>query len=183
MDTGKNQCEIASELYEEAINSMLKHYADFQFFTERDIVWTIQTHLIKEISKRDLPLKIYDNYRVPSKKLIDLVIIDKETDILLVAAEFKYEPDHARVDITPGKLNPSKAFWDSEKNHGVVQDIERIKELVNQSYSKTGYITFIDEGGHHRYQGEPDSCIWCEEGKSPYSDKTLCALLFKFTNI
>lgn len=106
MESSAKLSEIATGLYEDAITWLLKQYSSFQFFTERDIVWTVQTHIINEIRNRNLPLKLFDNFRVPSKILIDLVILEERTDAILVAAEFKYEPDHSRVDITPGKLNP-----------------------------------------------------------------------------
>jgi hypothetical protein len=99
---------------------------------------------------------------------------------ILVVAELKYEPDHARTDISRGKLSPSKVFWDSDRNHGVVQDINRIVSLIRSGYSEVGYVTFIDEGGHHSWRDAPNGSIWDDTwGKSPYSEKTMAVLLFK----
>jgi hypothetical protein len=179
MDTIQKRIEAASQLYEGSIGWLQQRYSSYRFFTERDIVWTVQTYLSKEIESRNLSLKVFDNHKVTGNILVDLVIIDKQTDSILVGAEFKYEHDHKRIDITPGKLNPSKAFWDSKKNHGVVQDVDRIKKLVEQGDIQVGYITFVDEGGHHTCHGEPEDCIWVEWGVSPYSSDPLYALLYR----
>lgn len=170
--------ETAAELYEGTINWLQYTYSFYRFFTERDIVWTLQLHLVQEIERRHLHLKVFDNHKMPNQTLVDLAIIEEFTGSMLLVSELKYA-DHARTDISPGKLRPSKVFWDSERNHGVVQDVKRIKRLIELGLSEAGYVTFIDEGGHHGWHEEPSNCIWSDWGKSPYSDNTTTTLLLK----
>ena len=168
----------AFQLFEETIMWLTANYRHFRFFTERDIVWMLQLHLLEEIERQRLPLKVFDNHKMPNKTQVDLAILEQGTGSILVVAELKYEPDHNRADISPGKF--PKVFWDSEKNHGVVQDINRIVNLVKSGYSEVGYVTFIDEGGHHSGREAPNESIWDDSwGKSPYSEKTMAVLLFK----
>ena len=171
----------AAEMFENTISWLKEHYKDYRFLTERDIVWTLQLHLLGEMERQHLTLKVFDNHKMPNKTQVDLAILEQNAgSIPLVVAELKYEPDHTRVDISPGKLSPSKVFWDSERNHGVVQDINRIVNLINGGYSDVGYVVFIDEGGHNSWREEPKGSIWDDSwGKSPYSEKTMAVLLFK----
>lgn len=176
----KSAYEEAARLYEDAINWLQHNYSSYRFFAERDIVWTLQLHLLREIERQHLHLKVFDNHKMPNKTQVDLAILEQSAGSVLFVAELKYEPDHARVDIYPGKLRPSKVFWDSKRNHGVVQDINRIETLIDRGLSEVGYVTFIDEGGHHACHEEPKGSIWDYDwGKSPYSENTMAVLLFK----
>jgi hypothetical protein len=171
----------AFQLFEEAILWLKNNYGQYHFFTERDIVWMLQLHLIEEIQKQNLSLQVFDNHKVRSGIQVDLAIVSRSDGSVPLVAELKYEPDHRRVDISHGKLNPSKVFWDSEKNHGVVQDYKRIVGLVDSSLTYAGFVLFIDEGGHHAWRDAPTGCIWCHDwGKSPYSDNEIAALFFKY---
>jgi hypothetical protein len=42
--------ELASALFEEALDWLRKHYGHFEFWVERDLVWTVQTRLRAMIS-------------------------------------------------------------------------------------------------------------------------------------
>ncbi len=172
--------EIATELYEESIDWLSKHYSSFRFFKERDIAWTVQNHIFNVIQDRGLPLAVYDNHKITGKELTDLVIVEEKTGIILVAAEFKYEPDHKRKDITQGKLNPKVVPWGDKEKYSVIQDIYRIKKLVDQDYVITDYVIFIDEGGHHTSHEEPEDCIWVKWGMSPYSPELIYVLIMKY---
>ena len=143
------------QLFEEALNWLRSNYGQHNFFAERDIVWTLQTHLIKEIKKQDLSLKVYDNHKVFERKSADLVVAD-ESDSPEIIVEIKYEPDHKRADIWAGKLNPSKVFWNSSRDGGVVPDIVRVRKFVNQGIARVGYSIFIDEGSHFSKRAAPD---------------------------
>jgi hypothetical protein len=168
------------QLFEEAIMWLRANYSHFRFFTERDIVWTLQLHLSEEIERQYLPLRVFDNHKMPNKTQVDLAILEQGAGSILVVAELKYEPDHNRTDISARKLSPSKVFWDSDRNNGVVQDIGRIVNLIKGGYSEVGYVLFIDEGGHHSWREAPNESIWDGSwGKSPYSEKTIAVLRFK----
>ena len=54
--------DAASELVEEAFRWLQEHYDSFSFYQERDLVWTIQSHLVAEIRRRDLDLRVWNDY-------------------------------------------------------------------------------------------------------------------------
>jgi len=170
----------AFQLFEETTLWLKENYNNFHFFTERDIVWTVQLHLLEEIERQHLLLEVFDNHKMLNRTQVDLAIIRQNDGSIPLVAEFKYEPDHSRVDISRGKLTPSKVFWNSQRNHGVVQDYERIVNLVDSGLSEAGYVFFIDEGGHHSWRDAPTGCIWIHDwGKSPYSESNITVLIFK----
>jgi len=149
----------AIKLFEDGLSWLKNNYSNHQFFKERDIVWLLQTYLIKCIRDENLPYKIFNDFAIDMSKriYIDLVICNQKDDIdkqgnllkdkvLELAVEFKYEPDHKRGgnggDI-PAKKFPV-VFW----KEGILKDIERVKNIVNSGKSKAGYSIFIDEGDH-----------------------------------
>lgn len=138
----------ADELFKNSIAWLKENYAQFQFFLERDVVWTIQNYLNRQIKERGFPLRVINDYPIlPGNRrslCTDLAILTT-ANTLEVAAEFKYEPSHRRSDIWPTKLNPSVVFWGAD---GVGKDVERIHEYVKQGKAKVAYAIFIDEGGH-----------------------------------
>jgi hypothetical protein len=121
----------AAALFEEAIAWLGENYGEFEFWIERDLVWTVQSRLRKVIGDRGLPYAIFKDYPMlpgPRRtRSADLVIRGPGTTVL-VAAEFKYEPSHRR----PGFLTlPTNKFpvvdWGNE---GVAKDLTRIREFV-----------------------------------------------------
>ena len=50
------------ELFKEALGWLGKNYR--KFYTERDIVWTIQKHLIRVIKRKHLPYKVFNDYPI-----------------------------------------------------------------------------------------------------------------------
>ncbi len=138
----------AITLFKESLDWLRSKYVRKKFFKERDIVWEIQKHLIKLVKKRQLPYKIFNDYRLwKNGPLCDLVIMrDNKIEI---AIEFKYEPSHKRVEDFPrSKLEQSFVFWGGKSNtHSVEQDMERVKEFVEKDIAKIGVSVFVDEGG------------------------------------
>ena len=94
-----------------------EQYRQFEFWAERDVVWTPQTRLRRIIGERQLRYEVFNDYPLlpgPRRgRSADLVIRDSQTREVLVAAEFKYEPSHRRAEILaqPGKLPCSGAAW------------------------------------------------------------------------
>lgn len=147
-----------AELFEYTLEWLKQHYSGYRFYAERDVVWTVQTRLNREIEKRGLPYRVFNDYRVAPRRLVDLVITHNNT--VVVAVEFKYEPSHNRRsdrggDILKGKLDPSVVDWKA-----VVEDIRRVQGYVAQGKSKTAYSVFIDEGGEFRWRTSPDGSEW-----------------------
>jgi len=147
----------AAGLFENAISWLRENYRDSRFFTERDIVWTVQTHIIKLIEKQNLTYRIFHNFPVIPGKTTDLAILRQDNSIE-VAAEFKYEPSHGRkfTDIWPTKL--PVVFWD----YGVGKDMERIREFVSKDRTEVAYLIFIDEGGYFRWREPFSGSEWID---------------------
>ncbi len=168
------------QLFEDAVNWLRSNYSCFNFFLERDIVWTLQTRIITEARKQQLPLSVYDNHKLPgSRRLADLAIVNagNSPEILV---ELKYEPDHNRTDITAGKLNPSKVYWNHPRDGGVEPDIARAREFVNEGIARVGCSMLIDEGSHFSGKPAPEGSRWVEWGQSPYSQARISVLIAHF---
>ena len=102
--------ELAPVLFEEALDWLREHYGQFEFWVERDLVWTVQTRLRTLIRERSLPFEVFNDYPLLPGSRCDLVICNVGKEVL-VAAEFKYEPSHGRAEFAalPGKL--PVVFW------------------------------------------------------------------------
>ncbi len=147
-------------LFENTICWLRLNYACFTFFTERDIVWTIQKHIIATIEVQGSPYRIRHNYRVTRlpRAEADLVILDAAGG-MVVAAEFKYEPSHRRAEFPASKL--PVAFW-SDPTGSVCKDVERTQQFVNAGKVRAAYSVFIDEGRHFREQPAPERTAWVD---------------------
>lgn len=151
----------ATKLFEEAILLLRANYNNYRFFTERDIVWTVQSYLIKTIEKEKLPYKVMNDYAMlPGKRRsisTDIAILNNDHPELV--AEFKYEPAHKREDIPSNKF--PVVFW----NEGVLKDIERINKFTNKDFAgdkatKVAYALFIDEGSYFQHKEPPPGSRW-----------------------
>jgi hypothetical protein len=83
----------AAMLFEEATAWLQKPYDEFEFWVERDLVWTIQTRLRPVIRQGSLPFRVLNDCPLlpgaRRARSADLVIRDAD-QMVLVAAEFKY---------------------------------------------------------------------------------------------
>ena len=134
------------------------HYSEFEFWVERDLVWTVQSHLGQVIKERGLPYSVINDYPmlpgIGRARSADLVIRDADKAVL-VAVECQYEPAHGRADLLPAKL--PVVFWG---NHGVAKDIERIRKFVEQGAARVAFAVFIDEGGYFRHRPAHPGAEW-----------------------
>ena len=163
----------ATELFKSALHYLEKNYFKYTFFTERDLVWTMQNHINKLISEKELHLIGVSEYVLTKGQRVDLVIVKKTSDLLYrwepveVAIEFKYEPDKERrgIDIPKGKFPVTE--WSA-----IEKDFKKMNELCSKNISKCGYTLLIDEGG--RYYEKRDKYDlplfnkWREIGKNCY---------------
>lgn len=149
----------AAKLFESAMEWLQKNYRNYRFFTERDIVWTLQTHIMKLIGRQRLDYQVFNNYSLSSNKSnkhsrvsTDLAIISPNG--VEVAAEFKYEPSHDRKDkdIKRGKF--PVVSWD-DPNWSVVKDVKRIREYTEKGWVRIAYSIFIDEGSYFSKKKKP----------------------------
>jgi hypothetical protein len=140
-----------------------ERYADFRFFSERDLVWTVQRRLAGEIERQSLPYRVFNDYPpLPGKyrrRSADIVLVPTPitppgrspagkwaaSPAVAVAVEFKYEPSHARDDIWPTKL--PVVMWAE-----VLQDITRLYEFIEQERALVAYALFVDESGTFRHR-------------------------------
>ena len=152
--------EQASALFEESLNWLRENYGKFEFWVERDLVWTVQTRLRTLIRERSLPYEVFNDYPLlpgtRRARSADLVIRNAAKEAL-VAAEFKYEPSHLRAEFValPGKL--PVVFWGLD---GVGKDVARIHEFVEAGAARVGFVVFIDEERYFRHRPAYPGTIW-----------------------
>ena len=146
----------APELFEHSIRLLNRHYSDYRFFTERDVVWTVQTQLIEYIEQHGLPFRVFNDYGLGSRRLADLVILDN--DSVEVAVEFKYEPSRSRKADMGGDIPASKfpvVDWNEVK-----KDVDRVQDFVRLKQSNVAYSVFIDEGSAFNWRDAPSGSEW-----------------------
>jgi hypothetical protein len=152
--------QVAVAVFEETVAWLQEHYDEFEFWVERDLVWTVQTRLRRLISERLLPYEVFNDYPLlpgaRRARSADLVIRDMGTAVL-VAAEFKYEPSHRRAEFLalPGKL--PVVFWGLD---GVAKDVARIREFVEAGSARAAFAVFVDEGRYFRHRPAPPGTAW-----------------------
>ena len=152
----------AAHLFESAIAWLRDHYSNFQFFTERDVVWTVQSRLLTFVDQGAAgPYKVRNDYPMMLGTRADLAILDAVGDVD-VAVEFKYEPSHARKDILVTKF--PVVSWGSD---GVGRDVNRVQAYVGSAVARNAYAVFIDEGGHYRIRLPHPSSRWIDWGSVP----------------
>lgn len=157
----------ALELFKESLDWLEKNYNNYKFFTERDIVWTIQNYLIYEIAKRNLHYRVFNDWPILAgeKRSLCADIVIKKNDNIEIAAEFKYEPNHTRKDFPESKLKQPVVFWGGKSNeHSVEQDIKRAEKFVKSGKAKKGFSIFIDEGGFFRGKEPHPGSHWEDWG-------------------
>lgn len=150
----------ATELFESVMHWLREHYTDYRFFTERDIVWTVQLRLHAEIESRGLPFRVFHEYTMLPGVRADIAIL--EQDAVDVAAEFKYEPDSGRSSNRGGDIWHSKLpviIWTEAE-----QDVERAQSYVAQGRAGAAYSIVIDEGGRHNWRSPAAGCEWQDWG-------------------
>jgi hypothetical protein len=152
----------AQAIAADAIGWLRTHYADFRFYVERDLVWTLQTWIDRRLRESGSSLRVYNDYPVlPGKRRslsADLALVTPAREIAL-ALEFKYEPDHAREDVLKTKL--PVVFWGIE---GVAKDIARVRESVSSGRARAACSYFVDEGGSLRHRPAHPGSEWVQWG-------------------
>ena len=147
----------ADDLFQEALTWLRQNYGTFRFFTERDVVWTLQTRLIKTIKEHNLSYLIFNDYPIlhGERRSLSTDLVIRKDDVTEIAVEFKYEPNHKRTDILKQKF--PVVSWGKE---GIGKDIERILKFVAERQAKIAYSIFIDEGGYFKYRDPYPGSEW-----------------------
>ena len=160
----------ATELFENAMDWLREHYGEYRFFAERDVVWTVQKHILATIEDAQLPYRVFNDLTISKGIRADLAILDAGS--IEVAVEFKYEPSHSRSterggDIWPTKLDPSVVFWTGAGS--VAKDVQRTREYVEQGKAKAAYSVFIDEGGEFSHRNPHPGSEWRDWGEGRWA--------------
>ncbi len=140
----------AYQLFNDTMIWLRDNYSGFCFFTERDVVWIVQTQMCQRIIDSKLPYKVFNDYPMikGNRRSLstDLAILDADNNVQ-VAIEFKYEPDHRRGGNDIIKEKFPVVSWSE-----VGKDIERIYEYIAKNKAQYACSIFVDEGGafHHR---------------------------------
>ncbi len=165
-------------LLEDALAKLKVTYRQYLSFAERDVAWTLQLSMLEALRSSKADLQMYNNHKVAPRRLVDLAVV--RGSAVETVLELKYEPDHDRTDITPGKLSPSVVYWNSKRDGGVIPDIERVRYFVEHGAARTGCSVLIDEGSYFRHREAPEGSRWENWGKSPYSASGISVLVAKF---
>jgi hypothetical protein len=153
-------------IVEDSFQWLKANYDKYQFFTERDIVWTLQQQIKKMIDSNGLPYSIHSDYPLLQGQnnrrhlCVDLAVIFNEK---IIAVEFKYEPNRARIqnfsDILPSKI--PVVDWGINMNRGVGHDILRLDNFItNNSNVVSALSVFIDEGGRFAHKTPHPGSSW-----------------------
>ena len=151
----------AAALFESAMDWLRDSYEEHRFFVERDVVWTAQLRLLQEAERTKLPCRILNDYTLFEKTRADLALLNGGA--VEVAAEFKYEPSHARS----GEFGDGKfpvVDW-----RAVEKDAQRVHDYVAQGRAETAYAVLIDEGGHFRKPAPSPESEWRDWGNGVWA--------------
>ena len=123
--------------------------------------------IAQEIQRTGLPYRVFNDHTLSKGTRADLAILDAGS--IAVAAEFKYEPSHARStgqggDIWYTKLFPSVVFWTGEGS--VAKDVQRVRLYVEEGKANAAYSVFIDEGGAFSHRDPHPGSEWRDWGAS-----------------
>src|ERR1019366_1203962 len=81
----------------EALDWLRDTYREHRFFKERDVEATLQRRMTELFEERRSDWRVFENHRIPGKRL-DLAVVDRNRPAeVAVGVELKYEPDHARA--------------------------------------------------------------------------------------
>lgn len=157
MDEG---ARTAWALAAEAVDWLRENYGQFEFWVERDLVWTLQTRLRAVIIERGLPFTVLSDYAMipgPRRSLSADLVVRDSTGQVLVTAELKYEPSHMRSEFRgqPGKL--PVVSWGAD---GVAKDVARIRQFVEAGVSRAAFAMFLDEGRYFRARTPHPGSAW-----------------------
>jgi hypothetical protein len=148
----------AARVFEESIAWLGDTYDERPFFVERDVVYAVQVQVWSLIRERGLSWEVFNDYPMlpgPRRAFSADIAIRDESGQVLLAAEFKYEPDHSRPDLLAHKF-PVVAF------ESVLKDVDRIKQFVEAGKAAIAYAVFVDEGTFFRKRPVQPGSSWID---------------------
>lgn len=94
-------------MFEQTIAWLRDTYDERPFYVERDVVYAVQLRLWEMVRGHGLDWEVFNDYpMVPGPRRAfsaDIAVRDSSGSVL-VAAEFKYEPDHSPPDLLAHKF-------------------------------------------------------------------------------
>ncbi len=151
--------KTANELFDGAMFRLREHYWEYHFFTERDLVWSVQLQIHKAIQEEELQYRVFHEHTMEPYVRSDLVILDPDDSVATVI-EFKYEPSKDRRSDRGGDIWRTKfpvvAWSDVEK------DVEKVQGFVKDGRAKAGHLIVIDEGGTHSWREPFEGSRWID---------------------
>ncbi len=151
----------ATELFEGAMEWLREHYSEYRFFTERDIVWTLQLQLHREMQEKELQYRVFHEHTMEPGIQADLVILNCDEPVAVVI-EFKYEPSKDRRSDWGGDIWRTKfpvVPWSA-----VEKDEEKVRGRVEWGRARVGHLVVIDEGGTHSWREPFEGTKWLDWG-------------------
>lgn len=142
-----------------AISRLAEHYEKTVFYTERDVVWFVQTTMVSLLAEAHSDLRVFNDYKMPNRLRADLAVVDTANAAVLLALEFKYEPDRARDDIPPGKF-PVTAWTE------IRGDIARAGTYVSSGQAQQAFAVLIDEDGRYDFAAAQSFSAEIDLGKA-----------------
>jgi hypothetical protein len=144
-----------ADMFQRAFDELVRGYDGWRFFCERDIEWTLQRTLWRDIDRLALPLAAFNQYPILPGQHLDLALTRPSllgaafgatsSSAIPVGVELKYEPSHARRDIAPSK-------FDVCDYNAVMRDVDRITAWLDGGRIDEGFAVFIDEGGRFSHR-------------------------------
>lgn len=145
-------------LFEDAIAWLRDTYDERPFYVERDVVYAMQVRLWEMIRDREVDWEVFNDYPMlpgPRRAFSADIAVRDGSGKVLVAAEFKYEPDHSRPDLLAHKF--PVVGWET-----VLKDVERIRRFVEAGKAEVAYAVFVDEGTFFRKREVEAGSGWVE---------------------
>ena len=146
----------AAELFEDTMES-IRQRGVHVFVKEDDLVRDAKTRMERKIAENGLPYRVVREQNI-SRKRADLVILGAD-DSILVAVEFKYEPEH-----TGAMSSDDVVLWPEVE--GDKGDIAKIKKYVGEGGVGVAYAILVDADGRwlRRHSNPPAGSEWVDWG-------------------
>jgi hypothetical protein len=158
---GTSALTETARLFEDGLEWLRDTYGTHRFYTERDVVWTVQKWLAIECAARGMNVRVYNDYGIepgPRRALSADIALVQPGETPAFVAEFKYEPSHRREDLLRVKL--PVVGWTA-----VLLDVERIRRWWADGRIQQGIAVLVDEGRFFRSNAPAPGAAWVDWGR------------------
>ena len=157
----------ATELFEGAMEWLRENYSEYQFFKERDIEWTLQSRISKEIEKRDLAYRVFDNHTVSAnpRKSADLVILEHDNSVGIGCGSSNMNLpmlERPTSEEIFGLRSSTHLPSFGREMEASQKTLFGFVEFVESGGVRVGYSVFIDEGSNFRHKKPFEGSEWVD---------------------